>query len=102
MLLGIVSFLFTICAIIMVLLILMQKGKNSLGLGSMGGANQFLFGGGGGQNFFQKLTWILGAILMFGSLGIAIWKAKSIGSMHSLTPVHERNVPSQQQPNMPI
>lgn len=102
MLLGIASFLFTLCAILMVLLILMQKGKNSLGLGSMGGASQFLFGGSGGQNFFQKITWILGAVLLFGSFGIAIWKAKSVGSMRSLAPVHERNLPAQPSQDMPI
>lgn len=103
MLLGLASLVFIFCAVIMVLLILVQKGKNSLGLGSMGGANQFLFGGSGGQDFFQKATWVLGAILVFGSLSIALWKAKTVGSASSLKPTHEqRNIPAQSQQNMPI
>jgi preprotein translocase subunit SecG len=35
-----------------------------------------LFGGSGGQDFFQKLTWILGAIILFGSLGLSLLKVK--------------------------
>jgi len=50
----------------------------------MGGGTQMLFGGGGGQDLFQKTTWVLGAILLFGSLGLAIWKAKQIGVSTSL------------------
>ena len=58
----------------------MQKGKGGMGLGSMGGSNQMLFGSGGGQDLFQKMTWILGALIIFGSLGLAIWKAKEVGA----------------------
>jgi protein translocase SecG subunit len=58
----------------MVLIILVQKGKSSLGIGSLSGNNQMLFGGGGGQNVFQKATWVMGALLIFGSLGLASLK----------------------------
>lgn len=61
----------------MILLILIQKGKSSLGMGGLGGGNQMLFGGGGGQNVFQKITWILGVILIFGSVGISAMKYKA-------------------------
>jgi len=40
----------------------MQKGKGGMGLGSMGGGAQMLFGGSGGQDIFQKTTWVLGII----------------------------------------
>lgn len=43
-----------------------------------------LFGGSGGQDIFQKTTWILGAILIFGSLGLSIWKARQMGASTSL------------------
>ncbi len=99
MLFGFLSFLFFLSLIIMVLLILVQKGKDSLGLGSLGGGNQMLFGSGGGQDFFQKSTWVLGAILIFGSLGLAIWKTKQMGVGTSL--LQQRSMPSQPGSNIP-
>lgn len=104
MLFGLLSFLFALGAILMILLILIQKGKGSLGLGNLGGGNQMLFGGSGGQDVFQKTTWILGAILIFGSLGLAIWKAKQTGStailQHNSTPTrHHTPTPA---PDLPV
>jgi protein translocase SecG subunit len=58
----------------MVFIILLQKGKSSMGLGSMGGGTQLLFGGSGGQDLFQKATWIMGAIFMGGSLILAMMR----------------------------
>lgn len=45
-----------------------------MGLGNMGGGAQMLFGGSGGQDVFQKITWGLGALFMAGSLMLAIMK----------------------------
>lgn len=47
-----------------------------MGLGNFGGSNLALFGGSGGQNIFQKITWGLGAIFMAGSLVLAILKTQ--------------------------
>lgn len=77
MLYGILVFLFVILCITLILLILIQKGKSSIGLGSLGGGTQLLFGGSGGQDFFQKTTWVLGALFMAGSLFLAILKKPS-------------------------
>ncbi len=66
--------LFVLLSVTMVFLILLQKGKSSMGLGGMGGGTQLLFGGSGGQDLFQKVTWIMGAIFMGGSLGLALLK----------------------------
>lgn len=90
MLFGLCAGLFVLCAIFIVLLVLIQKGKGGLGLGNLGGSNQMLFGGSGGQDIFQKATWILGAILIFGSLGLSIWKAKQTGSSTSLLRSHQQ------------
>ena len=60
----------------LLLLILIQKGKGNMGLGNIGGGTQMLFGGSGGQDIFQKITWVLGAIFMAGSLMLAIMKTK--------------------------
>jgi len=43
---------------------------------ALGGGAQTLFGGSGGQDIFQKITWVLGGIFMAGSLGLSIIKSK--------------------------
>ena len=95
MLFGLCAGIFVFCALLIILLVLVQKGKGSLGLGSFGGGNQLLFGSGGGQDIFQKATWVLGASLILGSLGLAIWKAKQVGANTSLL---QRNTPVRQVP----
>jgi preprotein translocase subunit SecG len=66
---------FVILCIFLAIFILIQQGKGDLGLGSMAGG-QMLFGGSGGQNFFERATWIMGAIFIFGALGLTILKSK--------------------------
>ena len=63
----------TIC-LFLVLIILIQKGKSSMGLGGLGGGTQALFGGSGGQDIFQKITWVLVGIFLFGSLVLSLIK----------------------------
>lgn len=65
--------IFVILCVILIFLILLQKSKSSLGV-SYGGATQMLFGGSGGQDLFQKTTWILGALFMAISFAIALMK----------------------------
>lgn len=79
MIIGLLTTLFVVLAFLLGLVILLQKGKSSLGLGGMGGGSQMLFGGSGGQEAFQKITWILLTIFMVGSLGIALLKSKKQG-----------------------
>ena len=75
MLLGLLITLFTFVCFLLILMILVQQGKGGMGLGSLGGGTQMLFGGSGGQDIFQKITWFLGAIFMFGSLILALMKS---------------------------
>jgi protein translocase SecG subunit len=77
MLYGFLLTLFVINCFLLILLILIQQGKSSMGLGAMGGSTQMLFGGSGGQDIFQKMTWILGAIFMLGSFGLALHKTSA-------------------------
>lgn len=49
-----------------------------MGLGNMGGGAQMLFGGSGGQDLFQKITWVLGALFMAGSLFLALMKSQTL------------------------
>jgi len=64
---------FVIFSLFLALFILIQPGKGDMGLGGMG--NQMLFGGSGGQGFFQKTTWALCTIFIFGALGLALLKS---------------------------
>lgn len=77
MLQGLLNFLYCFSSIVLIGLVLAQKSKGGLGLGSLGGSSQMLFGGSGGQTLFQKITWILGVILMAGGLTLAIYKYKN-------------------------
>lgn len=77
MIFGLLVTLFVFVCFLLVLVILVQQSKGGLGLGSLGGGAQMLFGGSGGQDVFQKMTWILGAIFMIGSLVLALMKAPS-------------------------
>lgn len=72
--------LFIIMTFVLAGFILLQQGKGDMGLGSMGGGSQMLFGGSGGQNFFERVTWVLGALFICGSLGLAILKSKEARS----------------------
>ena len=67
--------LYIINCLLLILIVLMQKGKGSMGLGGLGGGAQMLFGGGGGQDMFQKITWVLGAVFMFGALMLSLMKS---------------------------
>ncbi len=63
--------------ILLALFVLIQKGKSSMGLGALGGGAQTIFGGSGGQDLFQKITWVLGAIFMTGSLFLTVLQARN-------------------------
>lgn len=80
MIYGLLLSLFIFICFILILLILIQQGKGNMGLGSMGGGTQMLFGGSGGQDLFQKITWVLGALFMAGSLFLAIMKSTNATS----------------------
>lgn len=73
---GFVMFLFVILSFLLILFILIQQGKGDMGLGSLGRGTQTLFGGSGGQDFFEKATWTMGALFMVGALTITILRTK--------------------------
>ncbi len=92
---GLLVTIFAIMCVLMVLIILMQKGKSSMGFGSLGGGTQLLFGGSGGQDLFQKVTWIMGVLFMAGSLILAILKRPAQSRVLG-------TIEQQQQPTVPV
>jgi preprotein translocase subunit SecG len=80
MLFGLLLFVYIFICLFLILIILIQKGKSSMGLGGLGGGTQMLFGGSGGQDLFQKITWILTAIFLVGSLVLSLMKTSQHNS----------------------
>lgn len=78
MLIGLLNVVFVILCFFIIFIVLLQKSKGSLGLVGTFGTAKILFGGSGGQDFFQKLTWSAIACFMFGSLGLALLKNRSV------------------------
>ena len=75
--------IYSVICLLLILIILVQKGKGSMGLGGLGAGTQMLFGGSGGQDLFQKITWVLATFFMLGSLVLALMKSyqpQSIGA----------------------
>jgi preprotein translocase subunit SecG len=100
MLFGFLLTLYTLNCILLIFIILLQKSKGGMGLGAMGGGTQMLFGGSGGQEMFQKITWIMGAIFMFGSLILAVLKTQQ--NLESSLIRNQNRMPITQQPIAPV
>ncbi|MFZ5953828.1 MAG: preprotein translocase subunit SecG [Candidatus Dependentiae bacterium] len=95
MLYGMLVTFFIFNSFLLVLLILIQQGKGNMGLGNLGGGAQMLFGGSGGQDIFQKITWILGAIFMAGSLLLAVMKSSQLETYtRSVRPLTTQSAPA--------
>lgn len=77
---GFLTTLFVILSVILASIVLLQQGKGDLGMGSLGNSGQLLFGGSGGQEFFERLTWVLGALFILGALGLSIVRSNYTGS----------------------
>ena len=97
MLHGFFTAVFVIVCFLLILLILIQKGKGGMGLGSLGGGSQMLFGGSGGQDLFQKITWGLSAFFLFGSLLLSLMKSPHTKLSHHAypRPTQQQQVPPQ-------
>lgn len=88
--------LYIVNCLFLILIILMQKGKGSMGLGALGGGAQMLFGGGGGQDIFQKTTWVLGAIFMVGALSLSLMKSAEHKKFRYVTTDYTAQLPLNQ------
>ncbi|MBA2307616.1 preprotein translocase subunit SecG [Candidatus Dependentiae bacterium] len=80
---GLLVTLFVMVCVLLILIILVQKTKGGMGLGSIGGGTQMLFGGSGGQDLFQKITWVMTALFMGGSLLLAVLKRPTVSGFLS-------------------
>jgi len=97
MLLGFVTTLFVLIGLFLTMIVLIQKTSNSLGIGNLGGKNVMLFGSSGGQDLFQKITWVLGTLFMAGSLVLSILKTQETRSSRYLNQVQTRQIQTEPQ-----
>lgn len=97
MLYGFLLTLYLINCFLLVIIILMQKGKSSLGFGAIGGGAQMIFGGSGGQDLFQKITWVLGSIFIVGAMFLSLMKSSEHKKFKYLAPntIMTQNMPQQ-------
>lgn len=84
---GILLTLFSILCIFLAIFIFIQQGKGDMGLGSLGA--QSLFGGSGGQDFFEKATWVMGALFILGALGLSMLHISTNRSRVANVPVNK-------------
>ncbi|KKP35959.1 MAG: Preprotein translocase, SecG subunit [candidate division TM6 bacterium GW2011_GWF2_32_72] len=85
MIIGLLTTLLAITCVLIIATVLLQPGKSSMGMG-LGTNAQMMFGGSGGLELFQKITWTLGAIFLVGSLALSIAKTKEIRGGNSYIP----------------
>lgn len=97
MLFGFLMTLFTINCLLLILLILIQQGKGGLGITSLGGQQQNIFGGSGGADELQKATWVFGAIFMAGSMMLSVYRAHQSQKFNYI----REQTPMQQLPTLP-
>lgn len=102
MLIELLYVLFVTLSFLIIFIVLLQKSKGSLGLsGALGGHAQAMFGGSGGQDVFQRTTWIFIACFMGGSLVLAILKNRSVNlSRYFSGEVAQLITPQQMAPNI--
>lgn len=68
--------IYVVLSLFLMLFIYIQSGKGDMGLGGLSRGSQTLFGGSGGQEFFEKVTWVLGAMFMLGALWLGVVKSR--------------------------
>lgn len=103
MLISSATVFFVIACILLILLILLQADKSG-GMGILGGSSQSAFGS-STADVVTKITAVLVAIFMLGSLGISAlesYRVKSVQNVLSSTPVstqaisEEKKVPAEE------
>ncbi len=86
--------LFIVLCALLVLIILIQPGKGDMGLGSLGRSGQQLFGGSGGQDFFEKATWAMGILFIVGALGLTMLRSGARSSLLAKYRVEKQETPA--------
>ena len=91
--------LFIFLSFILGVFVMLQQGKGDMGLGALHSSGQALFGGSGGQTFFEKLTWVLGAVFMLGALSLTVLRMQELDTTR--ISVSQKQTPAAPMPTTP-
>lgn len=78
-----------ILSVLLIVLILLQKGKGAdMGVSFGAGASDTLFGATGAMSFFAKITWVLAFLFMLNSVAISyyVYKAQTQSTVFTSSP----------------
>ncbi len=77
MLLFFANTFFVVICLLMLLSILIQQSRGEIGFGATPSkGTQIIFGGSGGQEFFEKITWTLGIIFLASCIAMSYFQSK--------------------------
>ncbi len=77
MLVILANIFFVLLCVLMLTTILIQQSKGEIGFGAAPSkGTQLVFGGSGGQEFFEKTTWFLAVIFLTSCVGFAYYQSK--------------------------
>jgi preprotein translocase subunit SecG len=93
MLYGLLITLHLIVSLILIFMVLVQKGKGADIGAAFGGASATVFGPRGVQSFLAKLTTSAAIIFMITSLGLALTKAKRASVMEGVKQEQSQQAP---------
>ena len=85
--------LHVIVSVILILMVLLQKGKGADIGAAFGGASQTVFGPRGAQSFLAKLTTGAAVLFMVTSLTLALISSQKTSVMESVQPEQEQQAP---------
>ncbi len=84
----------TLVAVILISMVLLQKGKGADIGAAFGGASQTVFGPRGAQSFLSKVTTGAAVVFMLTSLSLALISTKKSSVMESVTPAQTQTAPA--------
>jgi len=76
-----------IVAILLIFIVLIQRGKGAEMGAAFGGSSQTIFGPRGAATFLNKLTVVMAIIFMLTSLSLAVLSAKKVSVMPERSPI---------------
>ena len=85
--------LHVIVSVILILMVLLQKGKGADIGAAFGGASQTVFGPRGAQSFLAKLTTGAAVLFMVTSLTLALISSQKTSVMESVQPEQKQQAP---------
>jgi protein translocase SecG subunit len=68
--------LFCFFCLLLIIIVVMQKNHGGFWSGPASNDSTIIFGGSGGTDVLQKITWFFGVILILGAFSLSIYKAR--------------------------